>query len=90
MNYSELNSLSIEELLALNSKVIEVIKMKQRVDSLDIKDELRVGMTVSVNHPKLAGKQLRVDKINRTKAVLTMLNGFTRYTVPMNMIQING
>ena len=89
MTYSELNSLSIEELRALNSKVVEVIKLKRNEIALDIKDELRVGMNVSVNHPKLAGKQLRVEKINRTKASLKVLNGFGSYNVPISMIQIN-
>jgi len=38
----------------------------------------------------LVGKQLVVEKINRTKAVLKVLNGFGGYTVPLSMIQING
>ena len=90
MTYSELNSLTIEELRALNSKVVEVIKMKRHEITLEKKDELRVGMNVSVNHPKLAGKQLVVEKINRTKAALKVLNGFGSYNVPLSMIQING
>ena len=90
MTYSQLNSLSIEELQALNSKVVEVIKLKRNEVALEKKDELRIGMNVSVNHPKLAGKQLVVEKINRTKAVLKVLNGFGGYTVPISMIQING
>jgi hypothetical protein len=89
MTYSQLNSLSIEELRALNSKVVEVIKLKRKEVALEKKDELRIGMNVSVNHPKLAGKQLVVEKINRTKAVLKVLNGFGGYTVPLSMININ-
>jgi hypothetical protein len=90
MNYSELNKMSIEQLRELNSKVIEVIKLKKYEVALETKGELRIGMNVSVNHPKLAGKQLVVEKINRTKAVLKVLNGFGGYTVPLSMIQING
>jgi hypothetical protein len=41
-----------------------------------------------VNHPKLMGKQLRVEKINRAKASLSLLNGFARYNVPLGMIEI--
>ena len=89
MTYQELNQLSIEELRNLNSKVVEVIKMKRSVQAMDIKDELYLGANVSVNHPKLQGKQLRVEKINRTKAVLKVLNGVGQYTVPMSMITIN-
>ena len=86
MNYSELNKMSIEQLRELNSKVIEVIKLKKYEVALETKGELRIGMNVSVNHPKLAGKQLVVEKINRTKAVLKVLNGFGGYTVPLSMI----
>ncbi len=89
MTYQELNSLSIEELRNLNSKVVEIIKMKRSVQAMDIKEELYIGANVSVNHPKLQGKQLRVEKINRTKAVLKVLNGVGSYTVPMSMISVN-
>ena len=88
MNYSELNKMSIEELRNLNSLVVEVIKSKRALMAYEKKNELRVGMTVSVNHPKLMGKQLRVEKINRTKASLKVLNGFGSYNVPINMIEI--
>jgi len=89
MTYQELNQLSIEQLRMLNTKVIEVIKMKKSETALNVKEELYIGANVSVNHPKLKGKQLRVEKINRTKAVLKVLNGYGTYTVPMNMIEVN-
>jgi hypothetical protein len=94
MTYSELSKLSIEELRALNSKVVEVIKMKRNEVALDIKDSLYVGANVSVNHPKLSGKQCRVTKINRTKAVIEVLNGPSygrvgSYNVPLSMISLN-
>lgn len=89
MTYSELNQMTIEELRMLNRKVVEVIKMKKSEVALDVKEELYIGANVKVNHPKLAGKQLRVEKINRTKAVLKVLNGYGTYTVPMSMIEVN-
>jgi hypothetical protein len=94
MTYSELSKLSIEELQVLNKKVVEIVKMKRSEKALDIKDELRIGMNVSVNHPKLQGKQLRVEKVNRTKAILSVLNGPSygrpsQVSVPLSMIQIN-
>ena len=89
MTYQELNQLSIEQLRMLNTKVIEVIKIKKSETALNVKEELYIGANVSVNHPKLKGKQLRVEKINRTKAVLKVLNGYGTYTVPMNMIEEN-
>lgn len=94
MTYQELNQLSIEELRVLNKKVVEVIKMKRSESAMDIKEQLYVGANVSVNHPKMKGKQLRVVKINRTKAVLEVLNGPSygrvgSYNVPLSMIEVN-
>ena len=89
MNYSQLNQMSLEELRSLNSLVVEVINSKRAMIAFEKKQELRVGMTVSVNHPKLMGKQLRVEKVNRTKASLKVLSGgFGSYTVPLSMIEI--
>jgi len=89
MNYSELKNLSLEELRELNSKVVEVIKIKKSELAGDIKNELYVGANVSVNHPKLSGKQCRVSKINRTKAVIEVLNGIGSYNVPLSMLTLN-
>ena len=89
MTYQELNQMNLEQLRALNAKVVEVIKMKRSEVALDIKEELYIGANVSVNHPKLMGKQLRVEKINRTKAKLKVLNGVGTWDVPLSMIQLN-
>lgn len=88
MNYAELNRMSLEELRTLNNKVVEIIKQKRFEATLDVKEELRVGMIVKVNHPKLAGKQLYVNKINRTKASLKLVNGIAGYNVPLSLIEV--
>ncbi len=97
MNYSELKNLSLEELRELNSKVVEVIKIKKSEIAWDVKNELYIGANVSVNHPKLSGKQCRVKKINRTKAVIEVLNNNelgrynlnNEYNVPLSMLTLN-
>jgi hypothetical protein len=89
MNYSELKNLSLEQLRELNSKVVEVIKIKKSELAWDVKNELYIGANVSVNHPKLSGKQCRVTKINRTKAVIEVLNGMGSYNVPLTMLTLN-
>jgi hypothetical protein len=97
MNYSELKNLSLEELRELNSKVVEVIKIKKSEIAWDVKNELYIGANVSVNHPKLSGKQCRVKKINRTKAVIEVLNNnelgrynlSNEYNVPLSMLTLN-
>lgn len=94
MNYSELKSMNIEELKKLNSMVVEVLKIKRSEVAWDIKNELYIGANVNVNHPKLSGKQCRVKKINRTKAVIEVLNEtsygrVSSYNVPLSMLTLN-
>jgi hypothetical protein len=86
MNYSELSNLSVAELRNINQIVVELIKQKRTIESLQKKVGLQIGMKVKVNHPRLAGKELFVNKINRTKATLS-LNGGACYTVPISLIQ---
>ena len=95
MTYSELSKLTIEELRNLNSKIVETIKSKKQLLALETKDTLYVGANVSVNHPKLSGKQCVVKKINRTKALIEVLNqnvsygSVGSYNVPLSMISLN-
>ena len=86
MNYSELSKLSVEELRNINQIVIGLIKAKRTVESLTKKVGLKVGMSVRVNHPKLAGQELSVNKINRTKATLSVKSGAC-YVVPISLIE---
>ena len=86
MNISQLSSLSISELRSLNEAVVNMIKYKRRMESTIKKVGLSVGMIVRVNHPKLAGKELSVNKINRTKATLSIKSGAV-YIVPISLIE---
>jgi citrate lyase alpha subunit len=86
MNISQLSSLSISELRSLNEAVISMIKHKRSMESTLKKVGLSVGMTVRVNHPKLAGQELSVNKISRTKATLSIKSG-KAYVVPISLIE---
>jgi hypothetical protein len=86
MNYSELSNLSVAELRNINQIVIELIKQKRTIESLQKKVGLQVGMSVRVNHPKLAGKELSINKINRTKATVSVKSGAC-YIVPISLIE---
>ena len=87
MNYSQLSKLSVEELRNINQMVVQLIKQKRTIESLEKKMGLQVGMKVKVNHPKLQGKELEVVKINRTKASLRVVGQYDMYNVPVSMIQ---
>jgi hypothetical protein len=87
MNYLELSKLSVEELRNINEMVVELLKQKTTIESLERKMALKIGMKVKVNHPQLIGKELEVTKINRTKANLRIVGGLTTFNVPVSMIE---
>ena len=86
MNISQLSSLSISELRSLNDAVVNMIKFKRATEVSYKKRALSVGMVVKVNHPKLAGQELHISKINRTKATLHIRSG-KAYIVPISLIE---
>ncbi len=86
MNIPQLSSLSLSELRSLNEAVVNMIKFKRATETSDKKRALRVGMTVRVNHPKLAGQELHISKINRTKATVHIRSG-RAYIVPISLIE---
>ena len=86
MNYSQLSKLSVEELRNINKLVVDLIKQKRTIESLEKKIGLQVGMKVKVNHPKLRGVELFINKINRTKATVSVKSGAI-YIVPISLIE---
>ena len=86
MNYSELEKMSVSELRSLNETVVSMIKLKRNMESAVKKVGLRAGMMVKVNHPKLAGMELSINKINRTKVTVSLMSGAT-YIVPISLIE---
>ena len=81
-----LPQLSSVELRSLNSMVISVLKSKRALESKLVGAQLKVGDMVTCNHPKWAGKSLRVTKISRTKATVRPDGAFSGYNVPMSML----
>ena len=90
MNIETLKSKSLEELREISKKLNELIEMRKSEVAWNTKSQLRVGGVVTVPHGKLKGKQLRVEKINIKKAVLSILNenSTVQWNVPLSMIEI--
>ena len=90
MNIESLKSKSLEELREIAKKVGELIEIRKSEVAWATKSQLRVGSVVTVPHGKLLGKQLRVEKINIKKAVLSILNenSTTQWNVPLSMIEV--
>ena len=93
---SELNTLNVEELRALNNAVIETINSMRKITRGEIKSQLSVGDLIHINHPKCIGKTYKLTKINRTKAVASeriFHDGEEKFdirqtVVPISLIQI--
>jgi transcription antitermination factor NusG len=83
---SQLNSLSIEELRQLNSVVVSMIKEHKAETAWSIKNKLRVGDNVKVNHHKVHGLVGSVLEINRTRCKVRFLS--STFTVPLSMVEI--
>jgi len=81
-----LDSLTIQELLTLNERVVDTINLKRRQEALKVKNQLEVGGLVECDHRRLVGRTLEVLKINRTKARVRDVEGGMIYTVPMNIL----
>ena len=88
MKNLNLNEMTITELRNLNSLVIATIKAKKAVESAKTKSTLSVGTKVTVNHPKTAGMELVITKINRTRAVVGIPGTIRSWNVPFSMIEV--
>ncbi|MEI2419370.1 hypothetical protein V6O07_03785 [Arthrospira platensis SPKY2] len=75
MTNLELSRLSLNELKALNTRVVEMIKTKMTLESQINKDNLRIGGTCIYTgvSSKLIGKRFEIQNLNRTNAVCKCL-----------------
>lgn len=78
-------TLTDTELRNINELVIEKLKSNRSIKAVSIKQSLSVGMTVMVDHPSHKSSVFTVEKINRTKIVITDSRG-RRMNAPMSMI----
>ena len=91
MNFKQLqsaittSSLTDTELRNLNDLLIAKLKSNRSVKAVSIKQSLSVGMTVMVDHPSHKSSIFTVEKINRTKIVITDSRG-RRMNAPLSMI----
>ena len=78
-------TLTDQELRNINELVIEKLKSNRSIKAVSIKQSLSVGMTVMVDHPSHKSSVFTVEKINRTKIVITDSRG-RRMNAPLSMI----
>ena len=80
--------LTADELRMINGFVVDVLKAERRVKAAVAKASLEVGMTVIVNHPKLAGRTFELTAIKRTKASVRPAGAmYGGYNVPLSLVE---
>ena len=65
-----LKNLSQAELLEVNKELMAIYEKRKKEEIAVIKSMIKAGDIVTVDHPKVAGKEYEVQYLNRTKAVL--------------------
>ena len=86
MTASQLNALSVAELLALNKKIVAIVKEKQRMDNRTASFNFMAGDAVSYMSGKFGTRvNGKVVEVKRTKVVVETDRG--RFLVPASMLK---
>ena len=83
----ELLYLSVEQLQTLNSKVVEMLKLKSRLQAREKSATLKVGQVVEINQAKHRGQKFIIKKVKRTKCIIQAKdNMMETYNCPISML----
>ena len=87
MTASQLNAMSIAELISLNTKIVAIVKEKQRMNNRTASFEFMPGHLVNYTSNKFGGRESgKVLEVKRTK-VLVEVAGRGRVLVPASMLR---
>jgi hypothetical protein len=85
LTVTQLNSMTIQDLLKLNKQVVAVVKEKQRTDNRTASFSFMPGDTVSYVSGKFGTRETgKVLQVKRTKVVVEGTRG--RFLVPASML----
>ena len=83
----ELLYLSVEQLQTLNSKVVEMLKLKRKLQAREKSATLKVGQVVEINQVKHKGQKFIIKKIKRTKCIIQAKDNIMEsYNCPISML----
>ena len=84
---NQLDQLSKDELLTLNSAVIKMAKAKSRVESVIKSATLKVGQVVEINQAKHKGQKFIIKKVKRTNCIIQAKDNIMEtYNCPIGML----
>jgi DNA-binding transcriptional regulator YiaG len=87
LKMSDYDAMSTEELRAINDMVVKILRSRQNEKIEGIRDQIKVGSKVTVNHPKTQGAILTITEIRRKRATVRSQYGRS-LNVPIALVAL--
>jgi hypothetical protein len=70
LKMSDYTAMSTEDLRAMNNMIVAILRDRQNEKIEDIKDQIKVGSKVTVNHARTQGVIFTITEIRRKRATV--------------------
>jgi hypothetical protein len=70
LKMSDYNAMSTEDLRAMNNMIVGILRGRQNEKIENIKDQIKVGSKVTVNHARTQGIIFTITEIRRKRATV--------------------
>jgi len=87
LKMSDYDAMSTEDLRAINKMVVEILRSRQNKKIEGIRDQIRVGDKVTVNHPKTTYETFTITEIRRKRATVKSQYGRS-LNVPIDLVAL--
>ena len=87
LKMSDYDAMSTEELRAINDMVVSILRSRQNEKIEGIRDQIKVGSKVTVNHRKTAYEVFTITEIRRKRATVKGQYG-NSINVPLSLVTL--
>ena len=87
LKMSDYNSMSTEDLRAINDMVVRILRSRQNEKIEGIRDQINVGSKVTVNHARTQGETFTITEIRRKRATVKSQYGRS-LNVPISLVTL--
>jgi len=87
LKMSDYDAMSTEDLRAINKMVVKILRSRQNDKLEEIKDQLRVGSKVTINHSRTHGETFTITEIRRKRATVKGQYG-SSLNVPIALVTL--
>ena len=87
LKMSDYDAMSTEDLRAINKMVVKILRSRQNEKIEDIKDQIKVGSKVTVNHARTQGVIFTITEIRRKRATVKGQYG-NSLNVPIALVSL--